>query len=258
MNKNHRILTLSLVVAIALFSLVGNGCKHLPTMPDEPFEPIDTTNMGVDTSDNNPDTTVVGEPCDPDKIYFTQDILPLLISNCTSSGCHNATDAANDVILVNYQQTIETADVRPFDLPGSDLYEVITEDDPDKVMPPPPRSRLTNAQVGLISEWILQGAEDLMCDPDTMNCDTVNVSYVDQVEPIIVANCRACHSGLNPGGGIDLGDYSGVRSVALNGLLYGVTERLDGFQAMPQNGPKLPQCEVDQIKSWIDAGAPNN
>ncbi len=261
MNTNAlKLLFRSLTVIVLLHLLLsGNGCKHLPTMPDEPIVPIDTMMPPVDTTDTTGvDTTVMTIPCEPDVIYFERDILPILISNCTTSGCHNAQDAQDDVILNNYQNTIETADVRPFDLLGSDLYEVITENDPDKIMPRPPNAPLSSAQVNLIATWILQGAEDLTCDENADQCDTEDVSYASQVEPIIVANCRGCHSGGNPSGGIDLSDFAAVRAQALNGNLYGVIERLPGFEPMPLSADKLPQCQVDQIKSWIDAGAPQN
>ncbi|PHI18812.1 hypothetical protein CEQ90_15790 [Lewinellaceae bacterium SD302] len=238
--------------------VTGYGCEHMPTMPDDPITTIDTTTNPIDTSGNGMDTTVTSNPCEPDIIYFERDILPILISNCTTSGCHNAQDAQDGVILNNYQNTVETADVRPFDLLGSDLYEVITEDDPDKVMPRPPNAPLTNSQINLISAWILQGAEDLSCDETAGQCDTEDVSYNEVVEPIIITNCRGCHSGGSPSGGIDLGDFAAVRAQALNGNLYGVIERLPGFVPMPLNADKLPQCQIDQIESWIENGALQN
>ena len=46
----------------------------LPTMPDEPFVPVDTTVNPVDTM--IVDTTTMLDPCDPDVVYFERDILP--------------------------------------------------------------------------------------------------------------------------------------------------------------------------------------
>ena len=45
---------------------------------------------------------------------------------------------------------------------------------------------------------------------------------------------------------------------AISGKLYGALSWSNGFMAMPQGGSKLPDCNINKIKSWIDAGAANN
>jgi len=225
------------------------SCKHDPLF-DQDLPPVDTTGNPVDT-------TVQGIPCDPDKIYFDLDVLPILLSNCAFSGCHDAASAQDGVILTNYENVMATADVRPFDLEGSDLHEVLVEDDPDKRMPyqlPP----LGQAQIQIIEKWILQGAKNLKCDPDAGACDTVNVSYAQTIAPVIEAHCKGCHSGSAPSGGIDLASWQGVKTVALNGKLYGAISWASGAPKMPQGGNKLPDCTIAQFKSWIGAGAPQN
>lgn len=256
MKNISLILKVGLLVGLPLMVMISTGCKHLPTMPDEPIVPIDTMVMVVDTM--TMDTTITGEPCDPDVIYFDQQILPLLIGNCTNSGCHNAVDAADGVILNTYQNVMLTADVRPFDLSGSDLYEVITETDPDDRMPQPPNAPLSNQQINLVAQWILQGAENLSCDPVSTSCDTLNVSFSQLIFPIINNNCLGCHSGPNPNGGIDLTTYDNIKSQALNGKLYGAIAGLEGFVPMPLNGNPLPNCQIEQIEQWIEDGAPQN
>jgi len=218
--------------------------------------PTDTTD--VDTTDNPVDTTDMGTPCDSNTIYFNQQILPILQSNCAFSGCHDAATAQDGVILESYEQVMQTADVRPFDLSGSDLYEVITEDDEDKRMPPPPNARLTSGQVQLISQWILQGAENLECDEDAQGCDTENRSFAAHIQPVITNNCLGCHSGGAPSGGINLSTYAGVKTVADNGRLLGAIRREAGFSPMPQGAAQLPQCTIDQFAAWVADGAPNN
>lgn len=238
-------------------SLGLGSCKHDPVYLDMDNMPVDTTENPIDTTENPVDTTM-GEPCDPDLVYFNQEVLPILQSNCAFSGCHNAASAQDGVILDSYENVMATADVDPFDLDGSKIYRVLTDDDEDDRMPPPPTPRLESAQIQLISKWILQGAQDLECDPNAGGCDTDNVSYSQLVEPVLTTYCKGCHSGSAPSGGISLDSYSGVKIVADNGRLYGAIAWQNGFVAMPQGGNQLPQCTIDQIKSWIDAGAPNN
>ncbi len=233
--------------------LLGAGaCKHDPFLEDDTFTPIDTTD--VDPGD----TTTMGTPCDPDVVYFDQQVLPILQSNCALSGCHDAITQEDGVNLTSYEKVMQTADVRPNDLDGSDLYEVITDDDVDDRMPPSPNTPLNSEQVQLIANWILQGAQDLECDENAGGCDTENISYASFVQPLIQNTCQGCHSGGAPSAGIDLSTYQGVKGVADNGRLYGAISWQSGFVNMPFNGNQLPDCTIDKIKSWIDAGAPNN
>ena len=92
-------------------------------------------------------------------------------------------------------------------------------------------------------------------------CDSDVMSYVDNIEPIITANCTSCHSGETPSASLNLDSFDAVKLSALNttndGLINRV-ERLEGESgAMPTNY-RLTQCQIDQINSWIDQGALNN
>lgn len=239
---------------LLLMILETFSCKHAPFVIEDDMIPMDTT-------DNPIDTTIIdtlGVPCDPDVVYFDLDILPILNSNCAFSGCHDAASAEDGVILESYESTMQTADIEPFDLDGSKLYEVIIETDEDKRMPQAPNEPLTTDQINLIAKWILQGAKDLECDPNAGVCDTENVSFSVFVKPVIQNNCEGCHSGNPPSGNIDLTNYQNIKVVADNGKLFGAISWQNGFENMPQGGNQLPQCTIDKIESWIDAGAPNN
>ena len=95
--------------------------------------------------------------------------------------------------------------------------------------------------------------------PATGSCDTSGVTYTFTIIPLLQANgCTGCHSGGAPSGNISLTDYNNVRTVALNGKLYGVISHSAGFTPMPQGGNKMSSCNINKIKAWIDAGAANN
>lgn len=203
------------------------------------------------------DTTSTGTPCDPNIVYFERDILPILTTNCAFAGCHNAASAADGVKLDNYQNVINTAKVKPFNPNASELYEVITDSDPKDVMPPPPATKLTQEQISIIAKWINQGAKNEMCDFNSEPCNITNVSYNTFVKPTLAA-CTTCHKTGNVGGGINLDSYAGMKSAAESGRLYGALSWASGYMAMPQGGSKLSECQLSKIKSWIDAGAPQN
>lgn len=190
--------------------------------------------------------------CSPDSVYFVKDIMPIIASNCTMSGCHDVASHADGVILTTYSYIMRY--VSAGNAANSKLYKVIIRTDGDR-MPPPPKSPLTAAQKALIQKWINQGAKNNNC---TGACDTAVFTYSGAVKPLMDNKCVGCHNISNAGGGIDLSSYAGVRTVGLNGKLYGSVANQPGFSPMPKNSPKLSDCEIRQIQKWVGAGALNN
>lgn len=228
-----------------LLLLLGvSACKHSP--------------IGIDDTPIDDDDPITGVECDPDTVYFNRDVLPILISNCAMSGCHNAGTASDGVVLTDYQSVVSTADVDPGRPGNSDLYEVLVDDDPDDRMPRPPASPLSTEQIAIIGKWIDQGALDLECDDDGAECNPAAADYAADIAPILSTYCAGCHSAQNASGGIVLSNHSGAAAAALSGQLYGAVAHLSGYAAMPQGGQMLEECFITKIKNWTDAGAPNN
>jgi mono/diheme cytochrome c family protein len=202
-----------------------------------------------------PDTT---HPCDPDTVYFEMDVLPILLSSCGMSGCHDAT-AQEGVRLDSYAAVMASDVINPGNPNDSELYEKITETDPDDIMPPPPALPLDPAQIEIIRKWIAQGAQNLYCDE---MCDTVNVTYSGTIWPeIIQSYCFGCHNGANASGGIHLENYSQVAAAAVipagqPGSLWGAVTHAAGNSAMPKNQPQLSDCKISQLRQWIENGTP--
>lgn len=91
-------------------------------------------------------------------------------------------------------------------------------------------------------------------------------SYAKDVAPILAANCAGCHAGNIAMGKFDLGGFDGIQKGGHSGpaivpgksaesLLY---LRITGTvaPAMPLNGKKLADDDIETIRKWIDAGAP--
>jgi hypothetical protein len=92
-------------------------------------------------------------------------------------------------------------------------------------------------------------------------CDTSNVTYSSTITSIISSyGCLSpsCHGGDHPASGFKLDTYDGVKAKVTDGRLFGAISHLSGFVAMPENAPKMSPCDIDKVKAWIDAGAPNN
>lgn len=199
---------------------------------------------------NDPELNVVTK-CSPDTVYFQNEVLPVIISNCAKSGCHDAATAKEEVILDNYQNIVTTGEVYPGRPDESKLYRQITGGGED-LMPPPPDQSLSAEQIALINKWILQGAKNKRCDE--INCDTVNVNY-QSLKPIVDYNCSGCHSGNNPGGGFDLTSAAGLQVAAQSGKLMPAITWQSQFP-MPKGGNKLADCQIKMFSKWIQLNYP--
>ena len=213
-----------------------------------------------DTTFTDPPDTTDTHPCDPDTIYFETDLLPILLSSCALSGCHDAT-AQEGVRLDSYAAVMGSDVIKPGNPFDSKLWEKINETDPEDVMPPPPNAQLDATQKEIIRKWIQQGAQDLHCDA---MCDTTNVTFSGTIWPEIVQkHCFGCHNGSNASGGIHLENHSQIAAAANKpagqpGSLWGAVNHAAGNFAMPKNQDKLSDCKIDQIRIWIQDGTPNN
>lgn len=231
-----------ILFSFCFLTIIFLSCKHHPISSNTNT----TNNTNTPSNSNN---------CSPDTVYFMNDILPIMISNCTMSGCHDIPSHKEGVILTDYNNIISTADVEPGKPSSSDLYKVLIKTDPDKIMPRPPMNPLSSTQIAMVKKWIEQGAKNNSCT----SCDTSgDMKFISNIVPILQANCTGCHSPSNLGGGIDLTNYSGVNAVATNGSLMGAINHNTGFSAMPKNGSKLNECNIYKIQKWITNGAQNN
>ena len=85
------------------------------------------------------------------------------------------------------------------------------------------------------------------------NCDTIDVSFSEDIQPIMASHCATpgCHVPGGSGPGI-FQTYEQISSVA-GGIRFRAVEVGD----MPPSGPLSP-CNQNLILAWIRAGAPDN
>ncbi len=234
LNHMRRPLLLSGFVS-ALILIVGS-CIH------DPF--IDPTSLNNGES-STPGCTTGGTVC------FESSVLPIFLSSCARSGCHDAANHEEGYILDNYSNIVRKG-IKPGDANDSKLYEVLFESGDDQM---PPDAPLSQAQKDSIAAWINQGAKNTVnCN---CSCDPAKFTYAAIIQPIITNQCVGCHTPGSLGGNIDLSTYSLVKIQVDNGKLLGSVTQSVGFSAMPK-GSKLSDCQIIQIKNWISAGASNN
>jgi hypothetical protein len=235
-----------LSIAIVIYS-----CKHEIIYPSNYGYP--GTPYGTYTPPPQPPQ---GKQCNPDSVYFNNDILPILISNCTM--CHSSSGGEETFNLSSYTAVMYSGTVSPGNPSRSRMYRSITGSGEDR-MPPSSKPPLSQAQIDLIYKWIQQGAKNLTCDA----CDTGKYTFSGAVFPVIQNNCLGCHSGSNPGGGVSLASYNNILVVVNNGKLMcdlnqTTNSSCPNWNAMPKGGYKLSDCILNQFNKWIKNGAKNN
>jgi cytochrome c553 len=89
-------------------------------------------------------------------------------------------------------------------------------------------------------------------------CGAIVFTYSGAVASLLTTYCTRCHNATTTRAGINLSNYDGVKTVALNGKLLGSIKKETGYKPMPPGTTKLPDCQIRQIEKWVQAGAANN
>jgi hypothetical protein len=221
---------ISAILFLIFGFIIFYSCEH------EPIKRAPNTQLIDSTNSNN---------CNPDSVYFQNDVLPFIISNCAQAGCHDANSAADGVILDNYTNIIQTGKVVAGNPDKSEMFDEMKKGNM------PPGGNLTSDQLNMIRKWILQGASNNRCNG---GCDSTKFTYSLDIAPIIDKNCISCHVTSN----IKIGDHVGLQTVALDGRLMGALNHEFGYQPMPSGSVFLNDCDLKKIRKWIDNGAPND
>jgi len=180
-----------------------------------------------------------------DSVCFSRDVLPIFLSNCAMSGCHDASTHSHGIDVSSYTSIMKG--ISAGNPSGSKYYRAMLGSGDDK-MPPYPRTPVSAAQLNTISIWITQGAINTDC---SANCDTTNVTFTGTIKPIISNFCLGCHSGSGAQGGVDLSNDATVQS--MKARIYLDVSRVAGSHPMPPSSA-VDGCSLKQINIWANGG----
>lgn len=182
-------------------------------------------------------------------ICFERDILPIINSKCAMSGCHDAGTAAEGYDLSNYNKIVSDGIVKGKPN-SSELYEVVA----DNEMPPKGYTKLSDAEKQMLYDWIADGAKNgINC---AVKCDSAVSGFTAVIQPMMTKYCVGCHAYPNTSAQVELSGYIGVKNAINQGLLKSLDH--SGYYPMPKGGAKLSDCEINQVRNWIQRGAPND
>jgi len=97
--------------------------------------------------------------------------------------------------------------------------------------------------------------------PQDITCNAENVSYQNDVLPILQTSCYRCHDKSNYKSLANsnlLEGYEELFKYAESGNLLHVIKHDAGFPAMPRNANKLSPCQINTIEVWVKEGILNN
>lgn len=111
----------------------------------------------------------------------------------------------------------------------------------------------------LVSAYVMLRSGSTNTVPQT------NVSYTDDVQPILQSRCGSCHMGEFTNKDLNMDTYANLMSGSQSGPVIIASNSKDSLLVqkissgeMPKRGPKLTPAQVQIIVDWIDAGAVDN
>jgi len=88
---------------------------------------------------------------------------------------------------------------------------------------------------------------------EVAGCDTIDLSYTNQIKSILDGNCMDCHSTANASAAIVLDNYAAVKDAINNGEVLKAINHESGVSDMPPSG-KMNNCTILQIETWVKEG----
>lgn len=179
---------------------------------------------------------------------FQEDVLPIFVTKCNYSGCHNSIDKVDGFDLSNYEGVMRG--IQSGKPNQSEIFKQIRSGE----MPPSGHIKLSLLEKTIIKNWIKMGA------PNSSNCSSCDTtySYNNRIKPLLEKWCISCHTANNQGGGYELSTYQGVTKSILDNRFLGSINQEVGYYSMPKNASRLSDCDIKSIKRWVDSGYPNN
>ena len=195
-------------------------------------------------------STCTSDLYNPD-VCFQENVLPIFVTKCSMTGCHDATSHKSHYDLTSYDGIMRGVVAKhPLQ---SKVYTSITGI--TSSMPPRKYPQVSKLEIDYIKIWIKMGAKN---SSNCSSCDSTNFTYSGRVKPIFDTWCLGCHNTGNAGGGYDYSSYSGIVSSITAHRLLGTLQHLGGYSPMPKNTSALTPCDIGAIEKWVAAGYPEN
>lgn len=94
--------------------------------------------------------------------------------------------------------------------------------------------------------------------PDMFDCSGIAPTYTADIKPILDASCAksGCHNATTAEAGVNLSSYASASSISQEDRFLGAIQHKQGFPKMPDDGPKLPDAQIELLTCWVQNGSP--
>jgi len=93
--------------------------------------------------------------------------------------------------------------------------------------------------------------------PEAEICDTLMVSFSEDILPVFNFHCKSCHSGAQPAGNLMLTNHEEIEAEIGNNIIDRINRDNSDNLLMPPAG-KLDDCVIEKIIAWKNQGSLNN
>ncbi len=195
-------------------------------------------------------------------VSFDKDIQPFLQARCVK--CHSDTKRSGGLSVVTGADLSRGGESGPAIVPGkpdeSHLYELIHLGE----MPPKGNEPLTKDEIERIRRWIVEGAKHTGSDV------TAPIITEQQITPLMLLRCTACHGGRRKEADLDLrtkagmlrGGKSGPAAVPGKPEESLMVRRIHAEEMPPRRQlvsvsvKVMESHELKRLEEWIAAGMP--
>ncbi len=220
-------------------------------------------------------------------LSFSKDIAPWLVESC--GRCH-VDKASGGFAMATYEELRKGSKAGVVLFPGDPDSSPIVTAIEGGIMPPN-GNKVSPERLGLLKDWIRQGAPFDGSDPKgsikTLSGNTSadkpkepektveikessgkeTISFANDIAPLIVGNCNGCHyGGTRNQGGLSLNNFAGLLKGGTTGAIITpgkadeslLVKKLKGMVGarMPAGGrPPLSDTDIQKVSTWIDEGA---
>ncbi|HEY5314295.1 MAG TPA: c-type cytochrome domain-containing protein, partial [Pirellulales bacterium] len=248
--------------------LAGKPAARKPGVKPKPIA------MAKANPTGNP-ATMAGRKAAGGGISFSSQIGPLLQGKC--GRCHG-NNPKGGFSVASYADIRKGSDSGFVFFPGkgqgSRLIELL-----DTGEMPKGGNKLSPDEIGLITQWIDQGAP-FDADPVSMLAaggsiamatGNETVSFMDDIAPVLVGKCTRCHGGERGADNMELDTFTRLMKGGRTGAIVMagsptsslIVQMIEGTardkvgprRRMPDRSPPLAKDIIEKIKTWIAEGA---
>jgi cytochrome c5 len=184
------------------------------------------------------------------------DVADLFQDKC--GACHNEANALGGLDLSSYEGAIAGAAIQPGDPESSALVVLQAEGGHP--------GQFDDTELDVIRQWIeagaleAQGSDAGATEPETSAPEATEVTWQAELADLFQDKCGACHGEANALGGLDLSSYASALAGGDSGpaIEPGDPDNspLLALQAEGGHPGQFDDAELDLIRQWIEAGAP--